>query len=100
MTKTAQNNTAIGGDSQYNYDFSKSPFKKINYGIKMGIAYELRGFQLGANYSLMLSNMANNEFWEDTRIPVFNNQTGDNLMSGYKQRIHSIEIKLGYIIRY
>ena len=48
----------------------------------------------------MLSNMANKDFWEGTRIPVMNGMVGDNTMSGYKQRINSIEVKLGYVLRY
>ena len=45
-------------------------------------------------------NMANKEFWDSTRIPVLNGMVGDNTMSGYKQRINSIEVKLGYVLRY
>lgn len=87
----------------YGYDmdeyFEKSPFKRFNYGLKFGVAYELRGFQLGINYSLQLSNMANSDFWESTRIPLLI-QTGENLMNGYKHRMHAIEIKFSYVLRY
>ena len=77
-----------------------SPFKRFNYGLKLGVCYELRGFQLGVNYNLMLSNMANKDYWESTRIPIMNNMTGENLMSGYKHKISALEIKLGYVLRY
>ena len=60
----------------------------------------MRGFQLSANYSFQLSNMANKNFWEGTRIPIINGLTGDTNMSGYKHRIHALEIKLGYVLRY
>lgn len=77
-----------------------SPYKKFNYGLKAGITFEMRGFQLSANYSFQLSNMANKNFWEGTRIPIINGLTGDTNMSGYKHRIHALEIKLGYVLRY
>lgn len=106
--KTANFNEIIeGGDDanlsntiQHELDLSSSPLNRINYGVKAGVAYELRSFQLGVYYSLMLSNMGNKDFWEGSRIPVFNGKTGENLMSGYKQRIHSLEIKLSYVLRY
>ena len=33
-------------------------------------------------------------------IPIINGLIGDNVMSGYKHRIHAVEIKLGYVLRY
>lgn len=97
---TAQSGAAVGFTNSLDYHFDKSPLNRFNYGLKFGVAYELKGFQLGVNYNLMLSNMANKDFWEGTRIPVMNGMVGDNTMSGYKQRINSIEVKLGYVLRY
>ena len=97
---TAQSGAAVGVTNSLDYHFDKSPLNRFNYGLKFGVAYELKGFQLGVNYNLMLSNMANKEFWDSTRIPVLNGMVGDNTMSGYKQRINSIEVKLGYVLRY
>lgn len=97
--KTAESGSSLGFSWDNESSFEKSPFKKFNYGLKFGVAYELRGFQLGLTYSLQLSNMANDEFWESSRIPVFT-KTGENSMSGYKHRHHAFEIKLGYIFRY
>lgn len=96
----AQSGAAVGIENTYEYDFNKSPLNRINYGLKFGLTYEIKGLQLGVNYNLMLSNMANKDFWESTRIRVMNGMTGANTMSGYKQRINSIEVKLGYILRY
>ncbi len=97
--KTIESGSSLGWEEDYEDSYEKSPFKRINYGLKFGITYELRGFQIGLNYNLQLSNMANKEFWESTRIPLFN-QTGENSMSGYKHRLHSMELKLGYVLRY
>ena len=82
------------------YSSSSSPYRRFNYGLKAGVVYELRSFQIGLYYNLQLSNMGNNGFWEGPRIPIFNGQTGANTMSGYKHRINSLEIKLGYVFRY
>lgn len=99
LNKVNESAGNIGSSWEEETILDKSPFKRFNYGLKFGVAYELRGFQIGLNYSLQLSNMANDEFWESTRIPLFY-QTGDNTMSGYKHRLHSLEIKLGYVLRY
>ena len=99
LNKTANSGADYGFVSGRDYHFDKSPLNRFNYGLKFGVAYELKGFQLGVNYNLMLSNMANKDFWESTRVPAFG-LTGDNNMSGYKQRINSIEVKLGYVLRY
>lgn len=98
--KVTESGSNLGAETQSDYDFDESPYNKLNFGLKLGVVYELRGFQLGIGYNLQLSNMANKKFWESARVPVFNNQVGDNNMSGYKHRIHSLEIKLGYVLRY
>lgn len=99
VTKTKETSGSIGYGWEESNVFDKSPFKRFSYGLKFGVTYELRGFQLSANYALQLSNMANDEFWESTRIPLFV-QTGENVMSGYKHRLHALEIKFGYVFRY
>lgn len=97
--KTTETSSSIGSAYISEETFTKSPFKRFNYGLKFGLTYELRGFQIGACYILQLSNMANNEFWESTRIPI-TVRTGENVMSGYKYRLNALEIKVGYIFRY
>lgn len=88
----------MGNSDDYIYN-AGTPFKHLNYGLKAGITYEIKGMQLGINYKLMLSNMANANFWESSRIPALLSK-GDNNMSGYKFKINTLEIKLGYILRY
>ena len=97
---TTESGMNIGSESQSKYTLDDSPYRRLNYGIKIGAVYELRGFQFGIGYSLQLSNMANNDFWESERIPVINGQVGLNNMSGYKHRINVVEIKIGYVFRY
>lgn len=100
ITKTTENTNDIGLEDTSDFHFKKSPISKLNYGIKAGVSYEVRGFQLGLVYTFQLSNMANSSFWESSRIPIFNNFVGENNMSGYKYRIHSLDVKLGYVFRY
>lgn len=88
----------MGNSDDYIYN-AGTPFKHLNYGLKAGITYEIKGMQLGINYKLMLSNMANANFWESSRIPALLSK-GANNMSGYKFKINTLEIKLGYILRY
>ena len=76
-----------------------SPYKKFNYGLKAGVCYEFRRFMLSLAYSLQLSNMGDEKFWEGSRIPILNGQMGANNMSGYKHKVHALEFKLGYILR-
>lgn len=96
--KTNDNGAAIG--TEYECKFKESAFKKLNYGLQLGVGYEMRGFQLTLNYNLMLSNMANSAYWEGDRMPIFDGKTGNNAMPGYNHKIHSLQIKLGYTFRY
>lgn len=96
--KTTDNGS--GTETKYHFDFKDSPFKKLNYGLQLGVGYEMRGVQLSLNYNLMLSNMANSDYWEGDRLPIFDGRIGDNAMPGYNHKIHSVQIKLGYTFRY
>ena len=98
-TITAENDASVSSAMDTEYRSSESPLKRFNMGLKMGVTYELRAFQLSVNYNLQLTNAAKSGFWEGNRVPLFN-QYGENHMSGYKQRMHSLEIKLGYVFRY
>lgn len=91
---------AQGAENTEEYDLAAAPFKRFNAGLKLQAVYELRGFQLGAGYSLQLTNMADGKFWQSDRIPVLDGKLGANNMSGYSQRIHSLEISLAYMFRY
>lgn len=76
-----------------------SPYKRLNFGAKAGIAYEYAGICFGIEYSMMLSNMANKKFWEGDRWMIFN-QNAYSKMTGYKQNNHYLQIKIGYTFRY
>ena len=91
-----ENNNAVVSKSQ---TFDASPLKKLNFGAKLGVAYEYNGINIGVEYYLMLTNMANKKYWEGNRWTVFD-QTAPMLMSGYKQHNNYFQIKLGYTFRY
>lgn len=90
----------LGFEQKSDYSFDNSPYSRLNLGLRLGAVYELKGFQLGVGYNLMLTNMAGSDFWETARMPIFNGQVGENNMSGHKHRIHSLEVRLGYFFRY
>lgn len=98
-SSTSENSVSLSQSFESEYKSQASPLKRFNMGLKMGVTYELRAFQLSLNYNLQLTNAAKSDFWEGNRVPLFN-QYGENHMSGYKQRMHSLEIKLGYVFRY
>lgn len=81
------------------YDLDSSPFKRLNFGIRMGAAFEYAGVSLGVEYNLMLTNMADKKFWESDRLTIFD-QTPGLVMSGYKQRNSYLGVKLAYTFRY
>lgn len=79
--------------------FPASTFNRLNFGARIGVAYEYAGISLGIEYNFMLSNMANKKFWESDRWTIFD-QTTNTIMSGYKQRNDYLQIKIGYTFRY
>jgi hypothetical protein len=78
---------------------SDSPMKKLNLGFRLGIVYEYHGFDIGAEFTYMLTNTGNNKYWNANRWEIFD-QHANTLLSGYQQRNHYLGIKLGYTFRY
>lgn len=97
---TTESGMNIGQDTESTFDFSESPWKKINCGLRLGATFELRGFQVGLRYDFQLTNSANKGFWESARVPLFNNLIGSNNMAGYSHRVHSLAVTVGYMFRY
>ena len=97
---TVESGMDIGQSNESNYTFRQSPWKRFSCGLRLGATFELRGVQLGLHYDLQLTNSANKEFWESSRVPLFNNQVGLNNMSGYHHRVHSLAVTIGYMFRY
>lgn len=100
LEKIIDNGASIGASQNSDYVFNSSPFNALNGGLRFGLTYELSGFQLGVNYDLQLTNQANSAFWESSRIPVLNNQIGENNMSGYKHKVNCLSVTFGYLFRY
>lgn len=78
--------------------FTESPLHRFNWGLRAGAAYEIAGLSFGLYYTMMLSNMANDSYWENKRWTVLNES--NQVMTGYKQHIHTLEFKLAYTLRY
>ena len=102
-TKVTNTTTSsVGGMSRdflYDYTATAAPYNRVSLGLRLGVTYEYEGIQLGLSYTQMLTNMANSSFWNSGRLPIFG-QPSDVLMAGYKHRINSFELKVGYIFRY
>ena len=86
-------------DIRKSYDLDGSPYNRLNFGVRVGTAFEYAGVSIGVEYNLMLTNMANKKFWESDRLTIFD-QTPGMVMSGYKQRNSYLGIKLAYTFRY
>ena len=85
-------------DINHHDTFTESPLHRFNWGLRAGAAYEIAGLSFGLYYTMMLSNMANKVYWENKRWTVLNES--NQVMTGYKQRIHTLEFKLAYTLRY
>lgn len=102
-TKVTNTTTSsVGGMSKdflNEYSAAAAPYNRISLGLRLGVTYEYAGIQIGLAYTQMLTNMANSSFWNSSRLPIFG-KTSDVLIAGYKHRINTLELKVGYIFRY
>lgn len=80
-------------------DLEDFPLKKLNFGARLGVSYEYAGISFGMEYNIMLSNAANEKYWNSERWRIFD-KGADVLMSGYKQRNNYFSVKIGYTFRY
>lgn len=80
-------------------DLEDSPLKKLHFGARLGVSYEYAGISFGMEYNIMLSNAANEKYWNSERWRIFD-KGADVLMSGYKQRNNYFSVKIGYTFRY
>lgn len=90
--------TASPAPIGHQVNFSSSPFKKLNAGIQLGAAYEISGLSFGLSYTLMLTNMADEGYWDTKRWAII--RDGKSVISGYKHQIHSLQFKIAYTFRY
>lgn len=90
--------TGNDADVEHHNEFPNSPLNKFNCGLRLGVAYEFAGLSFGISYTAMVSNMANKGYWENPRWTVLNES--NMVMTGYSQRIHTLEFKLAYTLRY
>lgn len=87
------------GSIQKKTTFDESPFKRLSFGVKVGVAYEFKGVKLGVDYGFMLSNVANEKFWNGNRWDIFS-QNNNKMMDAYKQRFNYLKLSVGYTFRY
>jgi len=95
---TDQYTTGEMPTDDYDYTFTDSPFSKLNYGIRLGAAFEYSGFVFGLTYDVPLANVANSGYWEGNRFQM-SDYVGNAKMSDYKHKVGSFRIKVGYMFR-
>lgn len=95
---TTSSTGGMSKDYLNGYTVIASPMHRINAGLRVGVHHEFAGLQIGVCYTQMLTNMANNRFWQSERLPVFG-QPAETLMAGYRQHMGILEVKLGYVFR-
>ena len=78
-----------------------APYNRINMGLIVGCHYEFAGLCVGINYRQMVTNMANNKFWDSERLKLLNTINKDPLnIAGYNQRFGFLSLSVSYILRY
>lgn len=85
-------------DTETDYEFESSPFKRFNFGARIAAGYEFMGVNLTVSYQYMITNMAKSAFWNGDRWNIFKNIT--DLMKGYSQRNNLLIVTVGYTFRY
>ena len=90
--------TGNDADVTHHDEFQQAPFRKINCGLRFGVAYEWAGLSLGISYTYMLTNMAQKNYWDNERWTVLNNS--DVTMKGYSHRLNTLEVRFAYTLRY
>lgn len=78
--------------------FQASPYKRMNFGLRFGLGYEYMGISFNVSYQYMLTNLANEKYWDGDRWTIFGNCAG--LMTGYSQRNNLLQVSIGYTFRY
>lgn len=98
---TQQNAYYIGNgciSSIKDMNSSASPLNRLNFSVGAYFAYEIYGVSLSVHYRYMLTNMANDGYWDSTRFNPYNYPEGN--MSGYKLKHNFLQFKIGYTFRY
>ncbi len=81
-----------------NLNYTASPLKRLNFSVGAYLAYEIHGISLSVHYRYMVNNMADNSFWEGSRINIHNSP--NTSMPEYKLRHNFLQFKIGYTLRY
>lgn len=77
---------------------SHAPLRRLAGALRLGLAYEHRGLAVAVDYDVMLSNMAESNYWNASRWAIFGYASAP--MQTYRQRIHQLRVSLAYTLRY
>lgn len=96
---------STGAASNYSIDgTAENPYNRVNFSLNLGADISLNKIVVGVEYNLGLSNIANSKYWGDVerQVPGFylvgdpKFYTTTNELSGYKQRLSSLAVKLSF----
>lgn len=76
-----------------------NPLNRFNIGLRFGVGYEFMGISFSLHYQYMLTNMANDKFWDGSRWTILHH-ADEYHMTGYSQRNNMLMLTLGYTFRY
>lgn len=97
LTRTSSYGNGEDGKSHDKMD--ASPLNRFNFGLRFGVGYEYMGISLSLHYQWMITNMANNNYWDGNRWTIL--QSNDEYhMTGYSQRNNMLMVTVGYTFRY
>lgn len=82
-------------EEEHIYHHEDSPLRRLNFGLKFGMTYEYKSFQLGVNYKWTSIDVSEEDYTElpASGAPYCNYSSSDI-------HTHMLEIKLGYVFRH
>lgn len=96
------NRYKTGAANRYQYKGSKnSPYKRLNMSFALGASFEISMFEIGFNYNLGLTNVANKDYWESgdrvcgDLFLGYDDWHSDESIRDYKQKINVFEFFVG-----
>ena len=95
---------STGSSPRYSYTGSKNkPFKRGNFGLSIGAAYDFGRFEVGLSYTFGLSNIGNNSYFGSTNRIGGCLFAGEQVLSnqpiyGYKHRISCLQLVFNYCL--
>lgn len=96
------NKYKTGAANGYKYNGSKdNPYKRLNLSFALGASFEINMFEIGFDYNLGLTNVANKDYWTSgdrvcgDLLLDDDSWHSDEPIEGYKQKINTLQFFIG-----